>query len=274
MDNKSEEQTKQTKDRVILLAGLILLLLLFWLVNTPPGLLGKSDAIGYAICHRISSHSFYFGNRPFSLCARCTGQYLGFLWGFVLQIFLVKRKFGFPSLPILVGMGLLFFLYLVDGLNSFFHLTHQFESWSIYEPLNSLRLFSGLGTGLAISMLLYPLSGQTIWTDYSLEQGSSQFKVWVSILLGAGMLGGLVLIDNPLILYPLILLSTGGVVFLLTTLYLVIWVLIRKRENSFSNWAELNWFILVGFFSGMVQITLIDGIRFLLTGSWSGFLDY
>jgi hypothetical protein len=198
----------------------------------------------------------------------------GVFVGFSLQLLLVKRKLGFPSLRILIGMGVLFLLYLVDGFNSFFHLTYQLEAWSFYEPLNSLRLFSGLGTGLAISMLLYPLAGQTIWRDYSLEPGSSELKVWGSILGGAGILGGLVLTGNPLITYPLILFSTGGVMILLTTLYLVIWILISNRENNFSTWAELSWFILVGFTSGMVQILVIDGVRFLLTGTWSGFLEY
>ena len=71
---------KTDQTRKILLIGVFLILLVLWLINTPPGLLGKSDAVGYAVCHRIPSHSFYFGDRPFSLCARCTGQYLGFLF--------------------------------------------------------------------------------------------------------------------------------------------------------------------------------------------------
>ena len=29
-----------------------------WLMNTPPGLLGKLDAIAYAVCHRIAARSF------------------------------------------------------------------------------------------------------------------------------------------------------------------------------------------------------------------------
>jgi hypothetical protein len=28
------------------------LLLLGWLLNTPPGIFGKADAVGYAVCHR------------------------------------------------------------------------------------------------------------------------------------------------------------------------------------------------------------------------------
>ena len=61
-------------------AGLALavgLVLLGWLLNTPPGLLGKADAIGYAVCHRIDLRSFHLGERALPLCARCSGMYLG-----------------------------------------------------------------------------------------------------------------------------------------------------------------------------------------------------
>ena len=36
---------------LILLLGILLVV---WLILTPPGLLGKADAIGYAVCHRIA----------------------------------------------------------------------------------------------------------------------------------------------------------------------------------------------------------------------------
>ena len=46
-----------------------------WFYITPPGLLGKADAIGYAICHRIGERSFQIGDRQLPLCARCTGEF-------------------------------------------------------------------------------------------------------------------------------------------------------------------------------------------------------
>jgi hypothetical protein len=48
------------------------LVLLGWLINTPAGLLGKADAIGYAVCHRIDLRSFFIGERQFPLCMRCS----------------------------------------------------------------------------------------------------------------------------------------------------------------------------------------------------------
>ena len=56
-----------------LVLGLGLLIGGAWLLGTPPGILGKADAIGYAICHRILTRSFHVHDRALPLCARCTG---------------------------------------------------------------------------------------------------------------------------------------------------------------------------------------------------------
>jgi len=255
---------------VFLLGGLVVT----WLINTPPGLLGKSDAIAYAVCHRIGSHSHYFGDRPFSLCARCTGQYLGFIWGFGFQLLVAKKRSGFPSLWTLVLMAVLFIFYLLDGLNSVVHLYPGLDHLSFYQPNNILRLFTGLGFGIVISAILYPLAGQTVWNETSLLPAIRGPKDWMILLGGVIGIGLLILTGNPILTYPLILISTGSLLLLLTVLYSVIWILLRKRENSFTSWKELIWWGIAGFSSALMQIALIDLVRFILTGTWSGFPEY
>jgi uncharacterized membrane protein len=257
-----------------LLAALVALLLIAWLFSTPPGLLGKSDALAYAVCHRISSHSFYFGDRPFSLCARCSGQYLGFLWGFVVQAVLGRKKSGFPRRWLAVLLGGFVLFYSVDGLNSLFQVYPGMEKLSLYQPTNVLRLFSGLGMGLTISGFYYPLMGQTLWRDFSPTRSLEGIRDWAVFLGGGVLLGFLILWGNPLITYFLILLSTAGLLVLLTLLYSVIWILIRKKENRFQRLADLGWWILAGFGTALLQIALIDAVRYLLTGTWSGYLDF
>jgi hypothetical protein len=88
------------------------------------------------------------------------------------------------------------------------------------------------------------------------------------------VVGLLVLSGNPLILYPLILFSTGGLLILLTLLYTVIWILVRRKENTFGDWWDLRWWVLAGLSTALFQIALIDAIRFSITGTWSGFLVY
>ncbi len=255
---------------VILLGGLVV----SWLINTPPGLLGKSDAIAYAVCHRIGSHSFYLDERPFSLCARCTGQYLGFIWGFGYQLLRSKKKVGFPSRGALILLVALFAFYLLDGLNSMVHLYPGLDHLSLYQPSNTLRLFTGLGFGVVISSVLYPLVGQTIWYEASQSPAIRDYRDWLTLLGSTIVIGLLIQTGNPLLTYPLILISTGGLLILLTVLYSVIWILIRKRENSFTSWKELIWWGIAGFSSALLQIALIDLVRFMLTGTWSGFPEY
>jgi len=35
-----------------------------WVLLTPPGLIGKLDAIGYAFCHRIADRSYFLQYNP------------------------------------------------------------------------------------------------------------------------------------------------------------------------------------------------------------------
>ncbi len=265
---------KIIKSKKVLIGSFLVIILLVWLHFTPPGLLGKTDAVGYAVCHRITSHSFYFGDRPFSFCARCTGQYLGFLWGIIVYFTQAKKRSGFPPRSILAFMGVLSLFYLFDGVNSVLHLYPGLQRWSLYEPDNILRLFSGLGIGIVISGILYPLIGQSIWRDVSLKPAFERLKGW-GILFGGGVLIGLlVLSGNPLILYPLILLTAAGLMLLLSLLYALIWIIFAKKDNSFTSWRELGWWGLAGIASALVQIAAIDFVRYQLTGTWSGFLIY
>ena len=91
MTNLSPEQAlpiKTRKSTIALVAVVAAVVLAAWLVNTPPGILGKADAVGYAVCHRIDERSFHIGDRQVALCARCTGMYLGAVLGLVFQFFL------------------------------------------------------------------------------------------------------------------------------------------------------------------------------------------
>ena len=53
----------------------ILVVFVAFVFITPPGLLGKADGIGYAVCHRIDARSFHLHDRQLPLCARCTGEF-------------------------------------------------------------------------------------------------------------------------------------------------------------------------------------------------------
>jgi hypothetical protein len=77
-----------------------------WLLGTPPGLEGKADAIGYAICHQIAARSFLVNGEPLPLCARCTGTYLGVMAGLaVLGLSDRRRNADLPPNRVLVVLA-------------------------------------------------------------------------------------------------------------------------------------------------------------------------
>src|SRR3990170_8977714 len=94
-----------------------------WLVATPAGLLGKADAVGYAVCHRIDLRSFHLGERALPLCARCTGIYLGAM--VTLAVFPLAgrgRSASFPGKAILAAFAVFGAGFAVDGINSYLSL--------------------------------------------------------------------------------------------------------------------------------------------------------
>jgi uncharacterized membrane protein len=240
-----------------------------WLLNTPAGLLGKADAIGYAVCHRIDLRSFHLGDRQLPLCARCTGMHLGALLGLVYQGFLGRRKAGLPPRRILVVLGLLAGAFVVDGGNSF--LTLIPGTPNLYTPQNWLRLATGTGMGLAMASLLYPAFTQTAWKDWGPQPALSGFKAFLGLALLAMLLDFILLSGNPLLLYPLALLSVAGVLVELTLVYTMVAMMVFRGENLYMRFAEMVLPLAGGFGLGLLQIAFLDFIRYLLTGTWDGF---
>ncbi len=245
--------------------------LLFWLMNTPAGLLGKADAVGYAVCHRISARSFQIAGRPIALCARCTGQYLGVLLGMVYQLAIGRRRAGWPRRGVVFVLGALVAFYGVDGVNSYLHLWPGMERWYLYEPNNTLRLLTGTGTGIAVSAGLLPAFHRTIWRGWDPRPALGSWASLGGVLALGLLLDALILLENPLILYPLTLLSAAAVLLILTMAYTMVWVMLTRQENRFENWRSLIFPIAAGFTIGLLQIAALDAVRYWLTGTWDGF---
>jgi len=253
----------------VLIPLAVAVLLFLWLAETPAGLLGKMDAIGYAVCHRIDARSFHLGDRQLPLCARCSGMYLGALIGLFYQLPLAPRA-GLPTRK--VSLVLLVFLvaFGVDGINSYIQLIPNAPA--LYEPVNPLRLLTGSMLGVGLMAVLLPTFRQVIWVE---PDPAPVLHSWRQIggLIGlAALVDLIVLWENPLLIYPLAILSSLTVPLILSMVYTILLTMLVKRENQARRWADL-WLILVAA-GGMalLQIALVDWIRLALTGSWNGFL--
>ncbi len=251
----------------IITLALFATVLISWLYFAPPGLLGKADAIGYAVCHQISDRTFHMGDRPLPLCARCSGMYIGALTGILFQ-WRNGRRGGMPSRKIFIVLGFFAVMFAIDGINSYVHLIPGLTG--IYEPANFLRLLTGTGIGIGMALVLMPVIHQTLWVDWNPEANISAWNEFFPILISALAAGALLFTGNPLLLYPLGLLSAGTVLFILGSIYSIVWVMVLKKENAFVVMRQLIPYAALGFTTAILQIFVIDIIRLSATGSWNG----
>ena len=247
-----------------------------WLYITPPGLLGKADAIGYAICHRIDERSFQIGDRQLPLCARCTGEF--YSAGFALLFFAIvsPRKSGMPGWKLGAPLIIFFLAFGIDGSNSYLYLLKQTSHGALdnipnlYIPNNVLRLFTGSGMGIALASVLYPAFNQSIWQVYDSATALSWKKL--GILVGIVLIVNLlILTDSPIVLYPIAIFSVLGVLSLLIIVFSMSWLLIMHQENIFDSLLQMWLPFLAGTTLAFLMITAIDLLRFKLTGTWGGF---
>ena len=251
---------------IILVFGLTLLA---WLLNTPPGLLGKADAVGYAVCHRIDLRSFHLGDRQVPLCARCSGMYLGAMLALTYQWITRPRRVGMPSWKIILPTAILVLVFIIDGINSFLSLLPNAST--LYQPQNYLRLMTGTGMGVAIAILLFPAFNSSVWNVSVPEPALSNLRSFGFLIAIALVLDVLILLNYPIILYPLALISVGGVLVLFTVVYTMILLMFFRLENRSVRIGQLVYALIGGLTIALIQIGILDFVRFTLTGTWNGF---
>jgi uncharacterized membrane protein len=251
---------------ILVLAGIVLGM---WLSVSPGGLLGKADSIGCAVCHRIESHSLFIGDRAMPLCARCSGMHLGF--AFTIFAFLATRRGragGYPPKWMAFVFGFFALGFALDGLNSFFSLLLG-RTW-LYEPNNALRLISGTLMGLSMASYAYPAFNQSLWSNWGKERALRSGGDLARLLLLAAIVVLAVLSGNPLLLYPLAILSSLTVVVILGGAYTMFALLFLGRESQALTWRRLFFPLVFGFTLALAQITVIILVRWATTGSCSG----
>jgi len=272
MDKLMKADATRTPFRTIVPRTALILfaaaLVISWFWLTPPGVLGKADAVGYAVCHRIPLRTFFMGDRALPLCARCSGMYLGALMGFLYYL-RNPGKSGLPPRRLLVVFGLFLLAFAFDGANSYLQLFPAFLG--VYEPQNWLRLLTGTGVGLGMAAVLVPVVRQSLYTH---SDPSPALNTWGQMLVYVTMgllVDAALLTENPLLLYPLALLSSVTVLIILGFVYSVLWATILRQENRFPTLRSAWVLLLAGFTTALLQISAMDALRFLITGTWEGF---
>jgi uncharacterized membrane protein len=251
----------------------VLFVITIWLINSPPGLLGKADSIGYAVCHRISERSLHIGDRQLPLCARCSGMYLGAMTGLIFQAITARKRQNFP--PWSVGIPLILFVlaFAIDGSNSYLYLVKSVVPGALanipnlYIPNNFLRIFTGSGMGLGLAAILYPAFNQTAWVEAE-EKPALGWKGLLVLIAITVVIDLLALTESPIVLYPAAIISAGGVIVLLTMVYTIVWTMLTRQDNKFTRLSQMWLPLLAGMTIAILQILAIDLLRLWLTGTW------
>jgi uncharacterized membrane protein len=247
-----------------------------WFYIAPPGVLGKADSIGYAVCHRIDERSFQIFDRQLPLCARCTGEFYAAGITLLFFAFVSPKKSGMPGWKL--GAPLLFFLFAfgLDGSNSYLYLLKQTSGGALdnipnlYIPNNTLRLFTGSGMGIALASILYPAFNSSAWKTHDPSPALDWKKLGtlIGIVLVINLL---ILTEHPAVLYPIAIVSVLGVLSLLVIVFSMVWVLMMRLENAFDSLTQMWMPFLAGTTLALLMITVIDLLRFRLTGTWGAF---
>jgi uncharacterized membrane protein len=247
-----------------------------WFYIAPPGILGKADAVGYAVCHRIDERSFHLLGRQLPLCARCTGEFYAAGLTLLFLAFASPKQSGMPGWKL--GAPLLLFLlaFALDGSNSYLYLLKQTSAGAfanipnLYIPNNTLRLFTGSGMGIALGAILYPAFNGSAWRNHDSAPALNWKKLGI-LAGGIVIINLLILSEHPVILYPIALVSVAGVFSLLVLVFGMVWVLMMRLENEFDSLTQMWMPFLAGATLALLLITLIDLLRLRLTGTWGGF---
>jgi hypothetical protein len=182
-----------------------------------------------------------------------------------------------PPWRVIIPLAFLFLAFGLDGSNSYLYLIKQTYPGALanipnlYVPNNILRLLTGSGMGLVISAAMFPAFNQTIWMEQDFKPALGGLKDLLMLLVITLIIDLLVLTENVIVLLPLALISTAGVLVLLTMIYSILWLMLFRQENKFDKISQVWLALLAGLTLGILQIALIDVLRFWMTGTWGGF---
>jgi uncharacterized membrane protein len=237
--------------------------------------MGKLNAIGYAVCHRLDSHSLHVGGIQLPLCARCTGEFNAAAVALIFQAVVGGRRSRLPNRGILAVLLVFFLAFALDGSNSYLALLKNSTGSlrnipNLYVTDNTTRVFTGSGMGLALASVLYPLYNQSVWRAPA--EGPvldwRRFGILTGIVL---VLDVAMLTESPVVLYPVALLSALGVVALLTLVFSIVWIMVMQEDNAYERPAQLWLPAVAGLTLAFLLILGIDLFRFHLTHTWQGF---
>jgi uncharacterized membrane protein len=242
------------------------LVVLGYLLFPPLAPLEKANLIGYSICHQIPDRSFHLAEHRLPLCARCTGTYLGVAISFAALALLRRWRSG-EMLP--TGMIIIIVCFIgimgVDGLNSYLYLITGRAY--LYTPQNWLRAATGALNGIALTMIVTPIFNFTLWKQPSPDRPLKSVWELLAILAAAAVAVFVVQSEPSWLLYPVSLLTTAGVLWMLALVNTMILLILFRHDSQAETWRDALASQLLGLIATLIELTVMGVFRYLITGT-------
>jgi uncharacterized membrane protein len=254
---------KRERPWVNLLLALFYLALLAALVFWPgASLIERLHWLDSGICAQQPSHSFFPGGQQLPLCARNTGIYLGFFVTLLTLIALGRgRVQKLPRWPVIVVLLAGVLAMAIDGFNS---LDLDLGLPHLYQPHNLLRLATGLATGLALATLSLPIVNYLFWRESNERRSVESWSGLLVLLPGLVLSFFAVASQSWIVLYPVALLSTAGLLCVVSGINLMILVAVTKRDQTFERYRALFPFFSLALLLAIGELLVLAQLKFAL----------
>jgi uncharacterized membrane protein len=195
-------------------------------------------ALLYGVSAQRPSHSIFVGGQQLPLEARMGGIFLGFLCGVALLGVLGRLRASQPPGGLLgLACWTLIVLTGLDGLNAFLfdgNLPH------LYAPNTPLRLLTGLGAGLGVSLMAVPVVAGVVWSRPLEAAAVEEPLEFLAGLALVGLVGGLVLASVGSLWWPIALAMLVAVLVAFGVANLYVIVLATGRVHQAGSLRDLR----------------------------------
>jgi hypothetical protein len=126
-------------------------------------------------------------------------------------------------------------------------------------------LTTGTLNGLALSIIVLPVFSFTLWREASPRRSIRNFReLGVAVALGAVMVL-VVQAELDFLLHPLAIVSTLGVLVMLTAINTMIILIVTRRESMAETWLDALLPLSLGLLATLAEIAAMDLLRLVLT---------
>jgi uncharacterized membrane protein len=215
------------------------------------------------VCHQYGGHCLVYGDHTLPLCARCMGTFLGMATALlVLRVIEPGRPGELPPWPALAVFGVLAAWWALDGVNSLAQTL--FGQAPLYAPSNGLRLVTGVGLGLGMGALLYPIYHAAMWRRQAARRVLAQTWRLGTLLASGGLLAAVLLLWRSAPFWLWLTLSSVATLATLGLANGTLLVLLARREGRGEHWAECLPWLALGALMSLGEMSAMALLRRLL----------